>query len=180
PGATVRSPEDFDRALAGVRQQTTPRVIEIVEHLVPVLDTARQVSLQLSRVTAPAAAGLVADLRVQLAALVRPGFVADTGYRRLPRLVTYLRAMAERLDKGVQDLRRDTDRMEQVHVVEQEYADFVAALPPHRRGDADVRDIGWQIQELRVSLFAQRLGTPQPVSAKRIYAAMDAAEDRPA
>ena len=37
--------------------------------------------------------------------------------------------------------------------------------------------IGWQLQELRVSLFAQRLGTPQPVSPKRIYAAMDRAED---
>ncbi len=178
PGATVRTPEDFDRALAGVRQQTTGRVVEIVEHLVPVLDTAREVSLRLSRLTAPSAAGLAQDLRAQLDALIRPGFVADTGYRRLPRLVTYLRAMAERLDKGVQDLPRDADRMEQVHLVEQEYADFLAGLPPHRRGDADVLAIGWQIQELRVSLFAQRLGTPQPVSAKRIYAAMDAAEDR--
>ncbi|HSP61276.1 MAG TPA: DUF3418 domain-containing protein, partial [Ornithinimicrobium sp.] len=180
PGATVRTPEDFDQALAGVRQQTTPRVIEIVEHLVPVLDTAREVSLRLSRLTAPAAADLAEDLRTQLDALIRPGFVADTGYRRLPRLVTYLRAMAERLDKGVQDLPRDADRMGQVHVVEREYADFVAALPPHRRRDADVLAIAWQIQELRVSLFAQRLGTPHPVSAKRIYAAMDAAEDRTA
>ncbi len=177
PGGTVRTAADFDRALATVRQQTTPRVVEIVEHLVPVLDTARDVSMRLSRLTAPAAAAMRADLQDQLETLIRPGFVTDTGYRRLPRLVVYLRAMAERLDKGVQDLRRDADRMEQVQVVRAEYTDFVAGLPPHRRADPDVTAIGWQIQELRVSLFAQRLGTPQPVSAKRIYAAMDTAED---
>ncbi|MGI8949497.1 MAG: ATP-dependent RNA helicase HrpA [Ornithinimicrobium sp.] len=177
PGGTVRTAADFDSALATVRQQTTPRVIEIVEHLAPVLDTARDVALRLDRLTAPAARVMRADLQEQLNALIRPGFVTETGYRRAPRLVVYLRAMAERLDKGVQDLHRDADRMEQVQVVQAELADFVTGLPPHRRNDPDVTAIGWQIQELRVSLFAQRLGTPQPVSAKRIYAAMDAAED---
>ena len=177
PGGTVRTAADFDTALATVRQQTTPRVIEIVEHLVPVLDTARDISLRLSRLSAPAATAMRADLQDQLDTLIRSGFVTATGYRRLPRLVVYLRAMAERLDKGVQDLHRDADRMEQVQVVQDEYADFVVGLPPHRGADVDVTAIGWQIQELRVSLFAQRLGTPQPVSAKRVYAAMDTAED---
>ena len=54
---------------------------------------------------------------------------------------------------------------------------FLAKLPPHSRQDPDVLDIVWSLQELRVSLFAQRLGTAGPISAKRIYAAMDAAED---
>ncbi|GAA5161569.1 ATP-dependent RNA helicase HrpA [Ornithinimicrobium tianjinense] len=177
PGATVRTPAQFEAALAGVRQQSVPRVLEIVEWLVPILDTAREVSLRLQRLTTPAAADLAVDLRRQLDALVRPGFVADVGYRRLPRMVVWLRAMAERLDKGVQDLPRDRQRMGEVHLVEEELARFLDSLPPHRRQDPDVMDIVWSVQELRVSMFAQRLGTAGPVSAKRIYAAMDAAED---
>ncbi|GAA4872126.1 ATP-dependent RNA helicase HrpA [Serinicoccus chungangensis] len=176
PGATVRDPAQFEAALTGVRQQSVPRVLEIVESLVPILDTAREVSLRLQRLDAPAAADLATDLRRQLDALVRPGFVTEVGRARLPRMVVWLRAMTERLDKGVQDLPRDRQRMEEVHVVERELGDFLAALPPHRRQDPDVRDIVWSVQELRVSLFAQRLGTPAPVSAKRIYAAMDRAE----
>ncbi|USQ77432.1 ATP-dependent RNA helicase HrpA [Ornithinimicrobium cryptoxanthini] len=176
PGARVRSPEEFDRALAIVKQQAVPRVLQIVESLAPILDTARAVSLGLQGLTAPAAAEMATDLRRQLDSLIRPGFVADTGYRRLPHLKRYLAAMAERLEKGAQDLARDRERMVVVGAVEEEFTKFLAGLAPHRRADEDVVDIGWLLQELRVSLFAQRLGTPQPVSAKRIYAAMDRAE----
>nr|WP_238154525.1 MULTISPECIES: ATP-dependent RNA helicase HrpA [unclassified Ornithinimicrobium] len=177
PHGTVRTPAQFEAALVGVRQQSVPRVLQIVESLVPILDTAREVSLRLQRLDAPAAADMAVDLRRQLDTLVRPGFVAEVGHARLPRMVVWLRAMSERLDKGVQDLPRDRQRMGEVRVVEEELAAFLDKLPPHRRQDPDVLDIVWSLQELRVSLFAQRLGTAGPVSAKRIYAAMDRAED---
>lgn len=173
----VRTPAQFEQALVAVRQQSVPRVLEIVEALVPILDTAREVSLRLQRLTTPAAADMATDLRRQLDRLVRPGFVAEVGYARLPRMVVWLRGMAERLDKGVQDLPRDRQRMADVHVVEEELAAFLGKLPPHRRQDPDVLEIVRSVQELRVSLFAQRLGTAGPISPKRIYAAMDAAED---
>ena len=119
----MRTPAQFEVALTGVRQQSVPRVLEIVESLVPILDTAREVSLRLQRLDAPAAADLATDLRRQLDALVRPGFVTEVGYARLPRMVVWLRAMTERLDKGVQDLPRDRARMEEVAVVERELAE---------------------------------------------------------
>src|SRR5690606_9470327 len=106
PGARVRTPEEFDRALATVKQQAVPRVLQIVESLAPILDTAREVALGLQRLTAPAA-DMATDLRQQLDSLIRPGFVADTGYRRLPHLRRYLAAMSERLEKGAQDLAKD-------------------------------------------------------------------------
>src|SRR5690606_24956740 len=177
PGARVRTPEEFDRALATVKQQAVPRVLQIVESLAPILDTAREVALGLQRLTAPAAADMATDLRQQLDSLIRPGFVADTGYRRLPHLRRYLAAMSERLEKGAQDLAKDRDRMATARALVREYAEFLANLPRHRRAEEAVVDIGWQLQELRVSLFAQRLGSPQPVSPKRLYAAMDRAED---
>ena len=60
-----------------------------------------------------------------------------------------------------------------VHRVTDAYQQAVAELPPARRSGADVRSVRWMIEELRVSLFAQVLGTPAPVSEKRILAALD-------
>ncbi len=174
PVRVVRQSEDFDVVASAVRQQSTARLLEMVAHLEPILRRAREVSTRLESLTSP---GMRGDMTAQLGALIRPGFVTDIGYRRLPRAEVYLRAMGERLDRGTQDVARDTARMEQVQVVADEYAAFLAALPSWRRGDTDVRDIRWQIEELRVSLFAQRLGAAGPVSAQRIYTAMDAAED---
>jgi ATP-dependent helicase HrpA len=57
------------------------------------------------------------------------------------------------------------------------YDELLQALPPPRRAAADVVDISWLVEELRVSLFTQRLGTPIPVSAKRVHKAITAARD---
>jgi ATP-dependent helicase HrpA len=113
-------------------------------------------------------------MRAQYAGLLYPGFVAATGADRLPHLTRYLRGIGRRLDKFEPD--RDTARMATVTQLAREYADFVAALPPSRRRDDDVVAIRWMLEELRISLFAQALGTAYPVSEKRILAAMDAAE----
>jgi ATP-dependent helicase HrpA len=73
---------------------------------------------------------------------------------------------------------RDAARMSTVAQLSREFAQFRATLPAVRRDDPDVREIRWLLEELRISLFAQTLGTPRPVSEKRILAAMDAAESR--
>jgi ATP-dependent helicase HrpA len=58
--------------------------------------------------------------------------------------------------------------------VQQAYDELVRALPPSRAAGPDVQDIGWLIEELRVSLWAQQLGTARPVSEKRVFRALDA------
>jgi ATP-dependent helicase HrpA len=63
--------------------------------------------------------------------------------------------------------------MAAVHRVTDAYARVVAELPPARRQDPGVQSVRWMIEELRVSLFAQVLGTSGPVSEKRIRAALD-------
>ena len=178
PGREVRDAEQFDVALTAIRQQVAPLVLEAAEKLAPVLEHAAEVQLGLSRLTAPAAKALHDDVAAHLVALIHPGFVAETGLARLGHLDRYVRGMLERLDKGVTDLVRDADRADLVATVRREYDDMVAGLRPERRGDADVLDIRWMIEELAVSQFAQRLGTAHPVSEKRIYKAMDAAEAR--
>jgi len=104
---------------------------------------------------------------------VRPGFVAATGVARLRDVRRYLLAMQHRAERAATNPREPV-LQEQVDAVEAAYADLLEALPPTRRAAADVTDIGWMVEELRVSLFAQTLGTAGPVSEKRVRAAIAA------
>ncbi|WP_116116214.1 ATP-dependent RNA helicase HrpA [Austwickia chelonae] len=177
PGRKIRTEQDFQDALAAVRREIVPQVIEIVELVHPVLDRALAVRLSLDRMRSPAAADLKADLTGQLDALVYGGFVAATGFDQLRHLPRYLAGMIERIEKGSVDLRKDAERAAQVARVDAERIKVVESLPAGEREAADVRALRWMLEELRVSLFAQRLGTAGPVSEKRIYKAMDAVED---
>jgi ATP-dependent helicase HrpA len=113
-------------------------------------------------------------MRAQFAALIYPGFIAATGVPRLPDLVRYLRAIVRRLDRLAGDHARDAERMAIVQRSAAAHQSLLRELRPEARTRADVQAIRWQIEELRVSLFAQVLGTPVPVSEKRILAAIDA------
>ena len=123
---------------------------------------------------APALGPTVADVRAQLDGLVRPGFIADTGLERLPDLRRYLRGISLRLERAAENPRRDATHQEAIDGVEAAYADLLDALPPLRRRSPDVVDIGWMIEELRISLFAQSIGTARSVSAKRVRSAIAA------
>ncbi|GAA1007466.1 ATP-dependent helicase [Acrocarpospora pleiomorpha] len=118
-------------------------------------------------------ADAVADIKDQLGNLVFPGFVTATGHARLPDLQRYLKAIERRLEKLPDDPHRDREWMFKVHDIEDDYRDLVDKLPPARRDAPAVKDIRWMIEELRVSFFAQQLGTPTPVSEKRIRKAME-------
>ncbi len=176
-GGTVRDEEQFDEVLTAVRREVVPRVIAIVEAVAPVLDRAREVELALDGLTHPRVAELRDDVRDQLARLVFPGFVAATGYPQVTQLERYLRGMLERIERAPTDLARDADRTDVVHRVRDDYEALLEWLPPARRQAPDVRQLRWMLEELRVSLFAQRLGTAYPVSEKRIHKAMDALPD---
>jgi ATP-dependent helicase HrpA len=117
---------------------------------------------------APALAPAAADMRSQLARLVDPGFVTATGLTRLPHLARYIEGINLRLAKLRDRPERDRELMTRVHVVEAAYDDLIAGLPPVRRAEPDVVDARWLLEELRVSLFAQTLGTAQPVSEQRL------------
>ncbi|MFP5335466.1 MAG: ATP-dependent RNA helicase HrpA [Actinomycetes bacterium] len=166
-----------------------PGFARLAEHVRAGLETAlRDVLVLVARVLAAAQAvsravegtaslmllPSLADAREQLTALVHPGFVTATGLARLPDLLRYLRAVGRRLDKLPEDPVRDRDRTGVVQRLEAEYADVVRRLPPERRQDEDVVAVRWMLQELRVSLFAQGLGTAYPVSEKRVAKAMAA------
>ncbi|MGB8384514.1 MAG: DUF3418 domain-containing protein, partial [Dermatophilaceae bacterium] len=173
-----RTRSEFDAALAAVRAHAAARVGRVVRLVEPVLAMHLDLVRRLDAMTAPALRELVTDVRAQLAEMVRPGFVADTGLARLPDLHRYLRAAQHRLDKAPENLARDRARLDQVLVVERAYAELLDSLRPPERAREDVVAIGWMIEELRVSLFAQALGTAYPVSAKRVQRAIQGMRDQ--
>ncbi|WP_425555345.1 ATP-dependent RNA helicase HrpA [Kitasatospora arboriphila] len=132
-------------------------------------------STRLKSVSSPVLLNAVNDVRLHLASLVYPGFVTDTGWQRLPDLKRYLLAVDRRLEALPDHPQRDTQNLLKVQAVQQAYGELLARVPEGRRPSPEVRAIRWMIEELRVSFFAQGLGTPAPVSEKRILKAMDAA-----
>ena len=116
----------------------------------------------------------VDDMRAQVRALVRPGFVTATGLARLRDLGRYLEAVRLRLDKVGDRPERDRALMDEVRTLERDYARLVESLPRGRRSAPEVVEVRWMLEELRVSSFAQTLGTPRPVSPQRIRKAMAA------
>jgi ATP-dependent helicase HrpA len=106
------------------------------------------------------------DVTAQLGRLVPKRFLADTPWAQLQHLPRYLKAVVARLDKQRGDPARDAARLAELRPLEQRYWRRAA----ERRGALDARlvDYRWLLEELRVSLFAQELRTPQPVSAKRL------------
>jgi ATP-dependent helicase HrpA len=159
----------FQRLRDAVRPDLVNAVMEVLSTVERILSEAHEVA---SRLTAgnPAPSAALADVRDQFSGLVYPGFVADTGVERLPDLIRYLRAVRSRLDKLPGNPARDRHLMLQVHEARDAYQEVVAELGADRD---DVRSVRWMVEELRVSLFAQHLGTAYPVSAKRIYRAID-------
>jgi ATP-dependent helicase HrpA len=126
------------------------------------------------RSTAPEA---VADLQEQVGNLVFRGFLAATGHDHLSDLRRYLRAAQQRL-KGLRTTPgRDANGLAVMNRVEDAYAELVAEAPPGPLPDF-VADVGWLLEELRVSLFAQGLGTRQAVSEKRVKNAVADARRR--
>jgi ATP-dependent helicase HrpA len=179
-GGEVRDSTAFAEALNAVRTHAASKVLLVVRAVLPILTEAAAVQSRLTALEAaqgrlPAYVSVtLADVRAQYDSLIRPGFVADTGSLRLPDLLRYLKAMNHRLERAATTA-REPDLQRQIDEVEAAYAAWLESLNPRARRGPAARDIGWMIEELRVSLFAQVLGTAHSVSAKRIRAAMTAA-----
>jgi ATP-dependent helicase HrpA len=146
---------------------------EVITATEEILRRSHAVEVRLEALRSPALAPAADDIRGQLRGLVRPGFLTATGARRLPAVARYLRAVEHRLDKLSDNAGRDAQQMAIVHRVAGEYAAALAALPAATASSQAAQDIRWLIEELRVSLFAQTIGTPLPVSERRIRTAIE-------
>ncbi|MEV8546213.1 ATP-dependent RNA helicase HrpA [Streptomyces sp. NPDC051572] len=174
-GGPAWDDESYRKLYEKVRAEIVDTTVRAVGQVQQVLAAWQACERRLKGASSPALLANLSDVRAQLDALVKPGFVTATGIRRLPDLMRYMVAADRRLQQMPTGVQRDTTRMEKVHEMQDEYAWLLEQLPQGRPVPSSVRDIRWMIEELRVSYFAHALGTAYPVSDKRIVKAIDAA-----
>ena len=104
----------------------------------------------------------------QLDRLIYPGFITAVGSDRLDDLLRYVRGVQRRIEALPNRVERDQEQMERIRDLEDERDDLSDAVPD----SLELIDVAWMLQELRVSSFAQALGTKGKVSEKRIIEAM--------
>jgi ATP-dependent helicase HrpA len=162
-----RSQKAFEAQRARARTRL-PAVTEAATRLfATIAEEYQRVDARLAAVKGPLARP-AADIRAQLSRLIYKGFFSATPWERLAELPRYLKAMQMRLDKYGNSPERDAKHMQSI-------ADLTKRLDERmelqrKAGVADPRldEFRWSLEELRVSLFAQELKTPYPVSYKRM------------
>ena len=172
-GGPAWDAEGFARLVEAARDGLAPATARVLDAVAQILAEAHEVEMRLARQPGvPALAAALDDMRAQFAGLIYPDSSPKparpaAGPGAVPA------AIVRRLDKLGGEQARDAERMAVVRRVRR-LSRLSANCRPTARSRADVQAIRWQIEELRVSLFAQVLGTPGPVSEKRILAALDA------
>ncbi|WKX20136.1 ATP-dependent RNA helicase HrpA [Streptomyces sp. HUAS CX7] len=173
-GGPAWDEESYRKLYEKVRAEIIDTTVRTVGQVQQVLAAWQACERRLKTVRSPALLANLQDVRTQLDALVKPGFVTEAGIRRLPDLMRYLVAADRRLQQMPTGAQRDTSRMEKVHEMRDEYAWLLEQMPQGRPVPQQVLEVRWMIEELRVSYFAHALGTAYPVSDKRIVKAIDA------
>ena len=157
--------EDLVRTARSALREHYPRAVhDLVQSLQAWRATDRALSGRADLATLPA----LSDMRGQVARLIDKGFVAAAGADRLRDVARYLKAVAHRRERLDTQVARDRQLMDQIAAVQDAWEHAVAALPPDVAMPAHLREARWLLEEYRVSLWAQHLGTREKVSDQRI------------
>ncbi|WP_112072337.1 ATP-dependent RNA helicase HrpA [Haemophilus influenzae] len=167
-GGFVWDEAGFEKLRDFVRENLNEVTVDIAQKVEQILTLTYQLNQRLKGKMDFTMAFALSDIKSQLAGLVYQGFVQKSGYDRLPDLQRYLQAIDKRIDKLAQDVNRDRAAMLRVEQVQQAYQQLLAKLPKSKPISDEIAEIRYMIEELRVSLFAQQLGTKYQISDKRI------------
>ena len=180
--ADVRDPEAFETLVAAARDAHEDRVYQILSHVVRALEASAEADAAVRSHPQASLKETTRDVAAHGKTLLYEGFVSATPASALPHLGRYLRAGAvriERADSSPGALARDLEDMDRIHQAEAEIAATREALerrPYDARCDAALTQARWMAEELRVSMFAQTLGTPNKVSMKRLLGVLAGAQ----
>ena len=168
-GGPVRTPSAFQKLKDVIKPQVPGRVRQAVVAIAPGLAEYSNLRAELAHWDGAA----IDDMREQLEFLLPRNAITIHGMSHLRHLPRYIQAMRIRLEDMNLDPDRDADRQSEVDNAKAYLANRLRSLPPGREKTREVKDIRWMVEELRVSLFAQRLGTAHAVSLRRIQKAVD-------
>ncbi len=162
-----RTREDFMVNLDRHKNDLVTHANTICEQLAKAFETYREVSKRMSGSVSLSWVEAVADIKDQIAHLVYPGFVVKTPVERLRRLPVYFKAIDKRLD-GL-DREPDRDRRRRAEIIP------VWERIKETGTNAEISHIRWLLEELRVSIYAQELGTSDKVSVGRLESMLEKA-----
>ncbi|WP_201023511.1 ATP-dependent RNA helicase HrpA [Pseudoalteromonas sp. 10-33] len=168
----IRTSAEFENVKEEIRGELGDAVVDIAIHVEQVLSIAHALHkkmkgrVDLTMITAHG------DIKSQLESLIFKGFVSQHGATKLTDLIRYLKAIQKRLEKLPVDPNRDRLCVLELDKVATEYKKLTNKIPKGMPIPSDIEAIFWMQQEFRVSLFAQTLGTPYPISSKRILNAI--------
>ena len=172
--ADVRDPEAFETLVAAARDAHEDRVYQILSHVVRALEASAEADAAVRSHPQASLEETTRDVARHGKTLLYEGFVSATPAFALPHLARYLRAGAVRIERAASSpgaLGRDLEDMDRIHQAEADIASARQALerrPYEARSAAALTQARWMAEELRVSMFAQTLGTPNKVSMKRL------------
>jgi ATP-dependent helicase HrpA len=166
-GSLPMTAADFARRVAEGRNRFTLIAQEIARAAAGIVAERAALEKKLNGLE-KAHGAAVQDVRQQLARLLGSGWLARTPWERLQHVPRYLKAASMRLDKLRADPARDARLAAELASLEAPYRREAAARARHGAPDSAFEQFGWLLEELRVSLFAQELRTPVPVSVKRL------------
>ncbi len=168
----ARDEQSYAGLLAAAGADLEPRLRTTMHDVMRVLDAWRRTDRTLSGradlMTLPA----LTDMQAQLARLVRRGFVAEAGAEQLRQIPRYLAAIVHRRERLDGQVARDRQLMDQITDLQDALLHQLDALPDGRPPSPAQRSARWLLEEYRVSLWAQHLGTARPVSDQRIRKAL--------
>ncbi len=180
--ADVRDPEAFETLVAAARDAHEDRVYQILSHVVRALEASAEADAAVRSHPQASLEETTRDVARHGKTLLYEGFVSATPAFALPHLARYLRAGAVRIERAASSpgaLGRDLEDMDRIHQAEADIAATRQALerrPYEARAAAALTQARWMAEELRVSMFAQTLGTPNKVSMKRLLGVLAGAQ----
>lgn len=177
PHTPIFTYAEYSELYEHVRAELIETVFDVTKLVAEILSEATALKKAIKKATSLTTMHAVSDVKAQMENLVYPGFVAKTGYDQLVHIPRYLKAAQVRLTKLGPNLHRDNQLMLTVQDLEDSYDNAVKSLPAGTIVPDALRRVNWMIEELRVSFFAQELGTAYTVSEKRIAKAQREALD---
>lgn len=168
----IRTEAEFTRVRDAVSASLVDDLFACVSLVARILTSSREVERGIKSQNSLALLGPLNDIRTQLSGLLHPGFVSAAGVERLAHFPRYLAGMLDRLKMLASEPGKDRARMTEYERMAKAFEDAGGTIPLAPGAAAPLVETRWLLEEYRISVFAQRLGTAQPVSPQRILKAL--------
>ncbi|MFK4761749.1 ATP-dependent RNA helicase HrpA [Microbacterium sp. ZW T5_45] len=170
----IRTRAAFEAARDQISATLVDELFACVSLVARILTKSRDVERAIKSQNSLALLGPLNDIRTQLTALLHPGFISAAGVDRLAHFPRYLDGMLDRLKTLASEPGKDRTRMSEYERMAAAYTDAGGTFPLAPGAAPHLVETRWLLEEYRISVFAQRLGTAQPVSPQRITKALAA------